>query len=72
MMPERYVRPPLVPREATPAWLVVWRFRLVLALLIAMFVGLAVFTVQSLGLGVQDTGGRLDSPEPAQSADPTP
>ncbi len=37
-MGESYVRPPLVPREATPAWLVTWRFRLVALVLMAVVV----------------------------------
>jgi type II secretory pathway component PulL len=35
---EQYVRPPLVPREAPPAWRAVWRFRLVALLLLAVLV----------------------------------
>ncbi|MEO6206039.1 MAG: hypothetical protein ABIO67_11755 [Mycobacteriales bacterium] len=37
-MGESYVRPPLVPSEATPAWIVTWRFRLVALLLMAVVV----------------------------------
>jgi hypothetical protein len=38
-MGEQYVRPPLVAREATPRWLVVWRFRATaLALLVLLLI----------------------------------
>lgn len=42
-MGERYVRPPLVPREAPAAWLAVWRFRLTVLLLLAVLL-LLVYT----------------------------
>ena len=36
-MGESYIRPPLVPREAPPAWHAVWRFRVTsLALLVLL------------------------------------
>ena len=56
-MGEQYVRPPLVPREAPPAWLVVWRFRLVALLLmgLAVLVGYRVFQHFS-GATAQDPG----------------
>ena len=37
-MGEQYVRPPLVPREAPPAWVAVWRFRLAALVLLAVLV----------------------------------
>jgi len=38
-MGEQYVRPPVVAREATPRWLVVWRFRATaLALLVLLLI----------------------------------
>jgi hypothetical protein len=54
---ERYVRPPLVAREAPPAWLAVWRFRLTaLALLVVvLIVGYTVFQHLS-GATAQDPG----------------
>ena len=56
-MAERYVRPPLVPREATATWLVVWRFRLVALVLIAIVVLLGVRAFQHLsGASDQDPG----------------
>lgn len=56
-MGEQYVRPPLVPREPTPAWVVRWRFRLVaLVLLVAvLLVGYQVFRRLS-GATDQDPG----------------
>jgi hypothetical protein len=54
---EQYVRPPLVPREAPPAWRAVWRFRLVALLLLALavLVGYRVFQEFS-GATDQDPG----------------
>jgi hypothetical protein len=37
-MGEHYVRPPLVAREAPPAWRAVWRFRLTALLLLCLLV----------------------------------
>ena len=37
-MGERYVRPPLVAREAPPRWIAVWRFRLAALLLTIVLV----------------------------------
>jgi hypothetical protein len=37
-MGEQYVRPPLVPREPPPAWIAVWRFRLIALLLLVVLV----------------------------------
>ena len=56
-MGEQYVRPPLVGREPTPRWLVIWRFRATaLALLvIAVILGYIVFQHLS-GATDQDPG----------------
>ncbi|MCA1712648.1 MAG: hypothetical protein LC789_13860 [Actinobacteria bacterium] len=56
-MGEQYVRPPLVPREAPPAWRAVWRFRLVALLLlgIVVLIGYRVFQ-QFSGATDQDPG----------------
>ena len=56
-MREAYVRPPLVAREATAEWIVLWRFRLVALLLIALVVWLGVQLFQQLsGASAQDPG----------------
>jgi hypothetical protein len=56
-MAERYVRPPLVPREASPPWVAVWRFRVTaLALLVLVLIlGYTVFQHLS-GATSQDPG----------------
>jgi hypothetical protein len=56
-VPERWTRPPLVPREPPPAWAATWRFRLVALLLLALLVAGAVqlFRVLS-GATAQDPG----------------
>ena len=56
-MGEQYVRPPLVPREAPPAWHAVWRFRLAALLLLALtvLIGYRVFQYFS-GATAQDPG----------------
>lgn len=56
-MGEQYVRPPLVPREAPPAWIAVWRFRLAALLVLAVLVliGYRVFQEFS-GATDQDPG----------------
>ena len=56
-MGEQYVRPPLVPREAPPAWHAVWRFRLAALLLLALavLIGYRVFQEFS-GATDQDPG----------------
>ena len=54
-MAERWVRPPVVAREAPPAWIGVWRFRLVALLLLAVVVLVAVFVFRQLtGANAQD------------------
>jgi hypothetical protein len=54
---EQYVRPPLVPREAPPAWHAVWRFRLtaLLLLVVVVLLGYRVFQEFS-GATDQDPG----------------
>ena len=56
-MGEQYVRPPLVAREAQPAWIAVWRFRLAALLLLALavLIGYRVFQEFS-GATDQDPG----------------
>ena len=57
MASERYVRPPLLAREAPAAWIAVWRFRLVALALLAVLVLLAVLLFQRLtGATAQDPG----------------
>ncbi len=56
-MRETYVRPPLVAREATASWIILWRFRLVALLLIAVVVWLGFQLFQQLsGASAQDPG----------------
>jgi hypothetical protein len=56
-MGEQYVRPPLVPREAPPAWLAVWRFRLVALVVLLLLVLLSYRVYQELsGATDQDPG----------------
>ena len=65
-MGERWTRPPLVPREAPPAWRATWRFRLAALLLLALLVLAAVqafrvlsgATAQDPGIGAAPTGGQ--------------
>lgn len=54
---EHWTRPPLVPREAPPAWHATWRYRLVALLVLALLVAGAVqlFRVLS-GATAQDPG----------------
>ena len=57
MASDRYVRPPLLAREAPPAWLAVWRFRLVaLAVLAALVLGAVLLFRQFTGATAQDPG----------------
>ncbi len=57
MASERYVRPPLLAREAPAAWIAVWRFRLVALVMLAVLVLLAVLLFQQLtGSTAQDPG----------------
>lgn len=56
-MAERYVRPPLLAREPAPAWIAVWRFRLVALLLVALLVVVGVLLFRQLtGANAQDPG----------------
>ena len=56
-MRETYVRPPLLAREATAQWVVVWRFRVVALLLIAVVVWVGFQLFQQLsGASSQDPG----------------
>ena len=56
-MGERWVRPPVVAREPAPAWVAVWRFRLLALLVLAVLVliGIVVFR-QFTGANAQDPG----------------
>lgn len=54
---EHYVRPPLVAREASRAWIGVWRFRLIALVVVALLVLLCVLVVRQLtGANAQDPG----------------
>ena len=54
---EDYVRPPLVAREATPPWVALWRFRLVLLALLALLVYVGFLAFRQLsGANDQDPG----------------
>ena len=56
-MREHWTRPPLVPREAPPAWLATWRFRLVALLVLALLAAGAVQLVRwATGATAQDPG----------------
>ena len=56
-MPERWISPPLVAREAPPAWIAVWRFRLLALLLLALLVLIAVLVFRQVtGANAQDPG----------------
>lgn len=67
-MGERYVRPPLMAREAPSARWALWRFRLVATVVAVLLVAAAVYAVRASGLGVQDTGGGVS--EQPQSSTP--
>jgi len=54
---ERYVRPPLVAREPTPTWIVLWRFRVTALALLAILVLLGYAAFEHLsGATAQDPG----------------
>lgn len=56
-MAERWVSPPVVAREAPPAWIAVWRFRLLALLLLALLVVAAVLVFREVtGANAQDPG----------------
>jgi hypothetical protein len=64
MAAERWVHPPVMAREAPPAWRAAWRFRLLSLLLLALLVvaGVVAFR-QFTGANAQDPGvGALSSP----------
>jgi len=51
------VRPPLLAREPTPAWLAVWRFRLTALVLLALLLVLGYTAFEHLsGAASQDPG----------------
>jgi hypothetical protein len=54
---ETWVSPPVVAREATPAWVAVWRFRLLAIALLAVFVWVLYQVFQQYsGANSQDPG----------------
>jgi hypothetical protein len=56
-MGEQYVRPPLVAREATARWLVVWRFRVTaLALLVLLLIAGYIAFQHLSGATAEDPG----------------
>jgi hypothetical protein len=56
-MGERWVSPPLVAREAPPAWIAIWRFRLLALTLLALLVAAAVLVFRQVtGANAQDPG----------------
>ncbi len=56
-MGERYVRPPLLAREATAPWVALWRFRLTALVLLALLVLAGYIVFQHLsGATAQDPG----------------
>ena len=65
-MTERWVSPPLVPREPAPRWVAVWRFRLGALLLLALLVLAVVLLYRQLsGANAQDPGIGALPPAPA-------
>jgi hypothetical protein len=62
-MGERWVSPPLVPREPAPAWVAVWRFRLFALVILALVVLATVLVYRHFaGANAQDPGvGALPS-----------
>ena len=57
MPAERWVRPPVVAREPAPAWIAVWRFRLLALAVLALLVAVAVLLFrQFTGANAQDPG----------------
>ena len=57
MAAERWVRPPVVAREAAPAWIALWRFRLIALLVLALLVLAAVLVFRQVtGANAQDPG----------------
>lgn len=57
MSREHWVSPPVVAREAPPAWIAVWRFRVLALVLLAALVVLAVVVFRQVtGANAQDPG----------------
>ena len=56
MAAERYVRPPLLAREAPAAWVALWRFRLLALVALALLVLLTVVLLRQLTGAAQDPG----------------
>lgn len=57
MAAERWVRPPVLAREAPPAWVALWRFRLVALVLLGLLVLMAVLVFRQItGANAQDPG----------------
>ena len=57
MPSERWVSPPVIAREAPPAWIAIWRFRLLALVLLAALVVLAVVVFRQVtGANAQDPG----------------
>ena len=57
MAAERWVRPPVVAREAAPAWVALWRFRLIALLVLGLLVLAAVLVFRQItGANAQDPG----------------
>ena len=57
MAAERWVHPPVVAREPAPAWIAVWRFRLIALVVLALLVLAAVALFrQFTGANAQDPG----------------
>jgi hypothetical protein len=56
-MAERWVRPPVVAREAPPAWIALWRFRVLALVLLSLLVLAAVLVFRQItGANAQDPG----------------
>lgn len=56
-MAETWVRPPLLGSEAPPAWIALWRFRLVMLVLLVVLVAVLVGVYRQLtGANAQDPG----------------
>ena len=68
-MGEQYVRPPVVAREAPPAWLAVWRFRLAALLLLIVLVLLGYRLYQEFS-GATDQDPGVNSMRPVATAAP--
>jgi len=70
-MAERWTHPPVVPEEPPPAWRAVWRFRLVVVLLLAVLLALGVLAYRQLsGATAQDPGVSAAGAGPLRTAPP--